>query len=85
MDSKPTLTAYANSMGLKSLNLLADFHPKGDVGRKYGLYLDEKGIDARATVVVGRDGKVTWVKVNDLGVQRENAEILGACSAGAKA
>ena len=85
VDSKPTNIAYANSMGIKSFPILADFHPKGEVGRKYGLYLEDKGIDARATVVVGKDGKVKWVKVNDLGVQRVNTEILGACSTGAKA
>ena len=85
VDSKPTNIAYANSMGIKSFSILADFHPKGDVGRKYGLYMEDKGIDARATVVIGRDGKVKWVKVNDLGTQRVNSEILGACSSGAKA
>ena len=85
VDSKPTNIAYANSMGVKSYPILADFHPKGEVGRKYGLYLEDKGIDARATVVVGKDGKVKWAKVNDLGVQRVNGEILSACGSGAKA
>ncbi len=85
VDSKPTNIAYANSMGVKSYPILADFHPKGDVGRKFGLYLEDKGIDCRATVVVGKDGNVKWVKVNDLGVQRENGEILSACGTTAKA
>ena len=85
VDSKPTHVAYASSLGVQSYPILADFHPKGEVGKKYGVYLEDKGIDARATVVVGRDGKVKWAKVNDLGVQRENAEILSACGAGAKA
>ena len=85
VDSKPTHLAYAEKIGVKSYPILADFHPKGDVGRKYGVYLEDKGIDARATVVVGRDGKVKWVKVNDLGAQRENAEILSACGTTAKA
>ena len=85
IDSKPTNIAYANSLGVKSYPILADFHPKGEVGRKYGVYLEDKGIDARATIVVGKDGKVKWAKVNDLGTQRENSEILSACGAGAKA
>ena len=85
VDSKPTNVAYANSMGVKSYPILADFHPKGAVGQKYGVYLEDKGIDARATIVVGKDGKVKWAKVNDLGLQRENTEILSACGAGAKA
>ena len=85
IDSKPTNVAYANSLGVKSYPILADFHPKGEVGKKYGVYLEDKGIDARATIVVGKDGKVKWTKVNDLGIQRENSEILSACGAGAKA
>ena len=85
VDSKPTNIAYANSISVKSYPILADFHPKGEVGRKYGVYLEDKGIDARATIVVGKDGKVKWAKVNDLGTQRENSEILSACGAGAKA
>lgn len=63
---------------MKNYAILSDFHPKGEVARKYGLYLDEKGIAARATVVVGKDGKVKWIKVNDLAVQRTNEEILKA-------
>lgn len=85
VDSKPTNIAYANSMGIKSYNILADFHPKGEVGKKYGVYMEDKGINARATIVIGKDGKVKWAKVNDLGAQRTNDEILGACSTGAKA
>lgn len=63
---------------MKNYAFLSDFHPKGDVSRKYGVYLEEKGISARATVVVGKDGKVKWVKVNDLAAQRVNDEILKA-------
>ncbi len=80
VDAKPSQAAFAEKLGIKSLPILADFHPKGEVGRKYGVYLEDKGIHARATVVVGKDGKVKWVKVNELGVQRINGEVLGAAS-----
>ena len=85
VDSQPTQMAFAEKMGIKSLPILADFHPKGEVGRKYGVYLEDKGIHARATVVVGKDGRVKWVKVNELGVQRVNGEILGAAQGARKA
>ncbi len=74
----PTNKAFAEKLGVKSYAFLSDFHPKGDVSRKYGVYLEDKGISARATVVVGKDGKVKWVKVNDLPAQRANDEILKA-------
>jgi peroxiredoxin len=40
--------------------LLADFHPKGEVARAYGVWSDEHGVARRALVMVGPDGVVTW-------------------------
>jgi peroxiredoxin len=59
-----------------SYPLLADFLPRGAVAQSYGLYLEDKGHAARATVVVDRMGKVLEVKVVDLPEQRNNDEIL---------
>ena len=77
VDAKPSNQAFAEKLSAKTLPILSDFHPKGEVGKKYGVYMEDKGIHARATVVVGKDGKVKWVKVNELGVQRTHDEILG--------
>ena len=41
-----------------SYPLLADFLPRGAVAQSYGLYIEEKGHSARATVVVDRQGRV---------------------------
>ncbi|MEZ4389100.1 MAG: hypothetical protein R3D98_16265 [Candidatus Krumholzibacteriia bacterium] len=40
--------------------LLADFHPKGEVSRKYGVWLGQASISDRATVLIGKDGTVPW-------------------------
>jgi peroxiredoxin len=40
--------------------LLADFHPKGEVARAYGVWSDQHGVAGRALVIVGPDGIVTW-------------------------
>jgi peroxiredoxin len=40
--------------------LLADFHPKGEVARAYGVWSEEHGVAGRALVIVGPDGTVTW-------------------------
>jgi peroxiredoxin len=40
--------------------LLADFHPKGEVARAYGVWSDEYGVAGRALVMVDPDGIVTW-------------------------
>jgi peroxiredoxin len=75
VDSAWTHAAFAKSLGL-SYPLLADFHPKGAVAKAYGLYLDDKGISKRATVVIDKAGKVAWVKEH--AEQRDNNELIEA-------
>ena len=40
--------------------LLADFHPKGEVARSYGVWSDKYGVAGRALVMVGPEGDVEW-------------------------
>ncbi len=75
VDSKWAHFAFAKQMGLK-YPLLADFQPRGEVASKYGLYLADKGITARATVIVNKAGKVVWVKQQEIAEARDNALIL---------
>ena len=41
-----------------SFPLLSDFHPRGAVAAKYGVYLENAGITDRATVIIDVDGVV---------------------------
>ena len=43
-----------------AIPLLADFHPKGEVSKAYGVYSDKYGVATRSLVMVGPDGVVTW-------------------------
>ena len=43
-----------------TIPLLADFHPKGEVARAYGVWSEDYGISSRALVLVGPGGKVEW-------------------------
>jgi peroxiredoxin len=43
-----------------SIPLLADFHPKGDVAKAYGVWSEERGFAGRALVLVGPNGNVEW-------------------------
>ena len=40
--------------------LLADFEPKGEVSKAYGVYDDEVGESKRALFVIDKEGKVAW-------------------------
>ena len=51
--------AYAKDRHLH-FPLLADFHPKGDVAKKYGAYRDAEGLCERALFVVDRKGVIFW-------------------------
>lgn len=75
VDSAWAHAAFAKSMNL-SYPLLADFQPRGAVADKFGLYLADKGITARATVLVDKTGKVAWVKVQEIPQARDNKAIL---------
>ena len=44
-----------------TIPLLADFHPKGEVARAYGVWSESHGVAGRALVMVGPDGNVEWV------------------------
>jgi peroxiredoxin len=43
-----------------TIPLLADFHPKGDVARAYGVWSEDYGVSGRALVMIGPDGIVEW-------------------------
>ena len=51
--------AFREHQGL-TIPLLADFHPKGEVAKAYGVYSEEYGVAGRALVMVGPDGVVQW-------------------------
>jgi peroxiredoxin len=44
-----------------TIPLLADFHPKGEVARSYGAFLEDHGTSNRSLVLVDEDGVVEWV------------------------
>jgi peroxiredoxin len=58
--------------------LLADFHPKGEVARKYGVWLEEKGFSGRAIFIVDKNGKIAYVKIHEILEQPENEVLLDA-------
>jgi peroxiredoxin len=43
-----------------TIPLLADFHPKGEVAKAYGVWSEEYGVASRALVMVGPEGRVEW-------------------------
>jgi peroxiredoxin len=60
VDSAFSHKAFQNHLGV-GFPLLADFEPKGEVARKYGMYMEKHGTNERGFVVIDADGKVKHV------------------------
>ena len=67
--------AWADALGLKH-RLLADFNR--DVVKKYGLYFEALNCGKRATVIIDKNGKVAYAKVQEIKTARDDKEILEA-------
>jgi len=77
VDSIPSHVAFAKSIGgIERYPLLADFHPKGDVSKKYGVFKDDKGICERAIVIVDKQGVVRYIDVHDIGEAPDNQQLI---------
>ena len=64
--------------------LLADFEPKGEVARAYGVYRAIEGTSERALYVIDGDGIVRWSYVSPVGVNPGADGILRALDGLAK-
>jgi peroxiredoxin len=59
--------AFAKDRKLR-FPLLADFEPKGQVAKQYGVYREGEGVSERALFVVDAGGKVAWSYVSPIAV-----------------
>jgi peroxiredoxin len=51
--------AFQSHLSL-TIPLLADFHPKGEVAKAYGIWSEDFGQSGRGLVLVGPDGEIEW-------------------------
>jgi peroxiredoxin len=69
--------AFADARKLR-FPLLADFEPKGEVARTFGVYRTDEGISERALFVIDADGVIRWSYVSPVGVNPGADGILDA-------
>ena len=77
VDSAWSHQAFAEARQI-GFPLLADFHPKGEVARAYGVYADDWGIAHRALFLVDTQGVVRWRRVFPPWVNPGALDVLGA-------
>jgi glutaredoxin len=76
VDTKHSHLHWAHDLGGVSIPLLSDFHPRGAVAQKYGLYLENAGICDRATVIIDTDGIVRHASSVGVAGKRNIDELL---------
>ena len=69
--------AFAAKVGI-TYPLLADFHPKGAVGRAYGVYMEEHGFHQRWTFVIDPEGRISFIQKNAVPEVPEIEEVVKA-------
>ena len=62
-DSAYCHKAFRDQLNL-AMPLLADFHPKGEVAKAYGVWGEDFGMAGRALVMVDPQGKVQWTHMS---------------------
>ena len=56
--------------------LLSDFHPKGEVAKSYGAFIEERGHNTRALVMVDPDGSVSWAYMSPSPLEIPGANLI---------
>ncbi len=77
VDSVWSHKAWADKMGIR-YPLLADFHPRGAVASRFGVYIDDKGITGRAIAIINKAGNVAWFKQYDIPTVPDIKEVAQA-------
>ena len=77
VDSAWCHVAFARDRNLH-FPLLADFHPKGEVAKRFGVYDENIGMAERALFVLDDDSVITWSYVSPIGVNPGADGILAA-------
>jgi peroxiredoxin len=76
VDAQPAKSAWARELGAIDFDLLSDFHPHGDVARRFGVLREPDGISERAVFLVDKAGKVAWAKVYAIPEQPPIADLM---------
>jgi peroxiredoxin (alkyl hydroperoxide reductase subunit C) len=81
VDSTWAHKAFQEKLGI-DIQLLSDFHPKGEVSRAYGAYVEERGRPNRSLVLVDEEGIVRWVHESPSPLEVPGANLIFDALAG---
>lgn len=79
VDSTFSHAAWAEQLGGVSLPLISDFHPKGEIAQAFGVYLADKGITDRATIIIDAGGTVRHATTVTPAGRRDMEALVALC------
>jgi peroxiredoxin len=74
VDSHHSHRAFRERLNL-TMRLLSDFHPKGEVTRAYGAYIEDRGHGNRSLVLI-EDGEVKWSHASPTPLEIPGANLI---------
>jgi peroxiredoxin len=75
VDSAWAHKAFQKHLGV-TIPLLADFHPKGEVAKRFGVYSESHGVAKRALVMIDPEGIVRWTHVSPSPLEVPGANLI---------
>ena len=75
VDSPYAHAAFRKQLGL-TMTLLSDFHPKGEVTRAYGAWIEAVGHGNRSLVLVDEKGTVAWSHASPTPLEIPGANLI---------
>ncbi len=76
IDQQFSKKAWADSLGLKKLKILADFWPHGALAEALECFIPKAGVSGRSNFLIGHDGEVAWMKRHEIHEQPDFKLIL---------
>lgn len=76
VDASPSKKAWADSMGIKKLQLLSDFWPHGGLAQYLDIFDSTGGYSLRANVLTDENGVITFLKVYPMSELPDFNEVL---------
>lgn len=72
----PSLKAWSEQLGGIPFPLLSDYWPHGAVGKAYGVFNEERGMNARSVFLVDAQGIIRHSQVYAAGTIPESKDLL---------
>lgn len=76
IDAVPCKKAWADSLGIKKVQLLADFWPHGEVAKLYDIFREKNGFSERANIIIDKKGVIAFFKTYPLSQLPDINEII---------